>query len=1028
MQQKSLLTRAVLASTLFVSTLSVADPISDARFTTQLTSTTLTNSFEITPTGSVTVENFPAIQIDTEGGKITIFANNLQGENAVKTLGAMLIAPPIVINHDNAILTVGANSGINSAGMINSSPAVLLSKANNTLIDNAGIITNTGADSNNAIQINNSSTNTTIRNAQSGVIEITDGVQGATIFQIESSPGLTIINAGKILQPNAGQITLQFNDSLTQLLNKSGGLINQTGGNGGFVVEVAGGGVGSIHNERGATLSATLGSTNTLALTQKAFEGNIINEGAILSDEGAALLLDSSLQGYIFNSGLIQSNTPSQATLVANENVNISQGLTNFGVILAKSGTTAIDLSKAFVTLRQNGGLIGGDVLLGVKASSNLAGEQDVFYMNGGKINGSIVAQTSEESPNFNSLNLQGGIINGDVFLGNRNDVLNLFGTQVYGGIHGGDGDNIIHAKGGDFSFLEGGKGNNTLFIEDSFAPGGPINNIGNIEIQNTGTVFTVDYPILGLDGLGLTIQQGEMRLASTITGKGNIINNSVLTIKDWSPTLIDLSAGNGTVTSHGTLEVTLNQKIATSSKLLVNASVEGAVNLSSDSIIKAKTAGFIFDGATFDIIQVEGGGSIIAENKVISPSLMVNFSQSLNSSASILTLKASRNSYTTQSSTQVTPGVARTLDVIAQNKGLNNSQFLDLLGELDSLPSQLAIEQSLESLTPPANYGLVAGSHIGMDTTFESVIARLGQLGKTVHMGSTEPQSGINSGDGQGGSFWIQGLGAHLNQKERQGIAGYKAKGGGVALGSDWDLNDCTTLGLVASYTKVSVDDKNIHPKDQNIHSWQATAYGWWQWAAGWYLDAMFGAATNHYKTNRVIDVNQIQTATRASFDGAQWGAQADLGWSYDCNLAYYAPFVRLKYIALNLKDYSEEGAGAFDLQVQNANTEEFLGGIGIRIGNTFERRSAWYVPEISAMIAYDFKNDGEQTLAGFLGGGPAFNTDGLIPGRVIFDLGIGLNAYLSDCSILEAKYNLELRSQFVSNALYLQYHFLWS
>jgi outer membrane autotransporter protein len=94
----------------------------------------------------------------------------------------------------------------------------------------------------------------------------------------------------------------------------------------------------------------------------------------------------------------------------------------------------------------------------------------------------------------------------------------------------------------------------------------------------------------------------------------------------------------------------------------------------------------------------------------------------------------------------------------------------------------------------------------------------------------------------------WGKVLGAYLNQKERGDVAGYKAKGAGVAIGTDWGFNDCTTFGIAGSYTKVNVDDKNPSPKDQAIKSWQGTAYGWWEFMDGVYLDAMLGLASNHY------------------------------------------------------------------------------------------------------------------------------------------------------------------------------------
>jgi outer membrane autotransporter protein len=177
------------------------------------------------------------------------------------------------------------------------------------------------------------------------------------------------------------------------------------------------------------------------------------------------------------------------------------------------------------------------------------------------------------------------------------------------------------------------------------------------------------------------------------------------------------------------------------------------------------------------------------------------------------------------------------------------------------------------------------------------------------------------------------------------------------------------------------------------------------------------------------VINVNELHTASQASFNGTQWGAQMDLGWALgDCESYYFAPFARLKYIHLNLDQYTQNGAGDIGLTVDNNHNQEFLGGIGFRLGSTCHTEDMLIVPELSALVAYDFKNDGEQSVAGFIGGGPAFETNGIKPGRTIFDLGLGINAHFCNDSIFSLKYDLEVRSKFIENIFYVQYNYFWS
>ncbi|MFI4938661.1 MAG: autotransporter outer membrane beta-barrel domain-containing protein, partial [Candidatus Berkiellales bacterium] len=145
------------------------------------------------------------------------------------------------------------------------------------------------------------------------------------------------------------------------------------------------------------------------------------------------------------------------------------------------------------------------------------------------------------------------------------------------------------------------------------------------------------------------------------------------------------------------------------------------------------------------------------------------------------------------------------------------------------------------------------------------------------------------------------------------------------------------------------------------------------------------------------------------------------------NCPTYYVAPFARLKYLHLQLDDYTETGADDLDLSVSNSDVNEFQGGIGFKVGSAMPYGDVVYVPELSALIGYDFNNDGEQSIAGFVGGGPAFATNGVKPGRTVFDLGLALNSYVSQNSIFTVKYDLEVREKFTSNVGYLQYTYLW-
>lgn len=351
--------------------------------------------------------------------------------------------------------------------------------------------------------------------------------------------------------------------------------------------------------------------------------------------------------------------------------------------------------------------------------------------------------------------------------------------------------------------------------------------------------------------------------------------------------------------------------------------------------------------------------------------------------------------------------------------------------------------------ITPNFNYGLVAGSHIGMDSAFEAITDRVFELawngrhhqlrypiGKRPVAGAKCPEvpnewwsdgsEGSNAGSPV--SIWARGLGAYTDQSIRGNVQGYLAKGAGVAVGFDWGMNDCSTYGVAISYTTVNIDDKAWAPKDTEINAWQGIIYAAYDICPGIFLNAMVGGARNHYFSNRVIQLNDLLTAGTASFRGTQWGAQGDLGYVIPNETGrLLAPFVRLKYIQVGFEDYSESGAGDLNLTVSSRDADEFLGGIGFRTGMDFYANDVEWLTELMLMVGYDFDLQGEQASLFFLGGGPEYIVSGVTPGKTVFD---GAFAVSGRCgaSMVTAKYNLELRNGFVGNATYLQYYYTWA
>jgi outer membrane lipase/esterase len=235
----------------------------------------------------------------------------------------------------------------------------------------------------------------------------------------------------------------------------------------------------------------------------------------------------------------------------------------------------------------------------------------------------------------------------------------------------------------------------------------------------------------------------------------------------------------------------------------------------------------------------------------------------------------------------------------------------------------------------------------------------------------------------------------------------------------------------LAGSFDRMQLDDWHPDPKDQRIDSWQGTIYGWIELPYDIYINAILAVSDNDYETTRIINLNQINSDAKASFDGMQTGIQTDIGMTYTSENRYFSPFVRLKYFHLDLDDYTENGASILNLRVSNQDTHNFIAGLGFRFSTIVQASNScvYFEPEFMAMVGYDFSENDENSYASFVGTPPIliFPVDGFKQGRTIFDLDFGAHAHLTQQATLSLKYNLEVRDKFTNHAGNLQFYYNW-
>jgi len=815
----------------------------------------------------------------------------------------------------------------------------------------------------------------------------------------------------------------------------------------------------NIANSHGIVVEGAEATITNAGLIQlKSLDTNSNASGIYIAATGSATITN---RGEISNNG---NYTAPVITVAAGGQLLGTTGLTNSGSIINNTPRgVAIDLSQAsYGVFNQKVGKVQGDVFL---AQGDGNGGGRVFTLDGDStttITGNVTAANTQPY----TYELYAGKVIGTFTGGTKGDTFYQHpGSQVsvFQGKAGKGSTDAFHidGTGGSFGALKTstteGSATEVNFSGHYTLSGSILGSQGNKFSMSVGRMvtnanFIANGAISGLSG-DLTVFKDSTFVPNSKVmtyGNGRIINQGIMKV-NASSAVFDLSSG-GTFSNMKSLELgekgVLTIKAGASGNAFTNEN-EGSIsiNINNETYgqIKVETMGGRGDAVvlnkgstiqpvvvkgtprdtTFDIITVTGGGTISDKGvQIVQPAKYI-FTKQLSADNQTFQLLISSNSYRSLSSSALTAGSAAVLDVLSANEPTSND-FALLFEQMDQLPTQSAVDEAMQTLTLNHN-GLIQGAKQGMNDVFNTVSGRSANV---AHFSHGIKEQGSNYGDhSREGSVWSRVLGSYSDQSLREGIAGYNAKGAGLAFGTDVMIFDGDILGIAVNYYKSSVNGKSVTPRNESIKSWQGTLYGYFDFEYGIFLDAMVAASVNDYKLNRVIAANRFTTAAQASFGGIQWGAQADLGVSMLDNADYlFAPFVRAKGIHLSLDNYTETGAGDLGLSVKDRDVSELTGGIGVKLSTIWEYGTVAYVPELTALIGYDFVNDGESPTANFIGGGPAFITNGVTPSRTLFDLGFGLNVIAEKHAVFTLKYDLEARSSFWGNAGYIQYSYRWS
>lgn len=275
------------------------------------------------------------------------------------------------------------------------------------------------------------------------------------------------------------------------------------------------------------------------------------------------------------------------------------------------------------------------------------------------------------------------------------------------------------------------------------------------------------------------------------------------------------------------------------------------------------------------------------------------------------------------------------------------------------------------------------------------------------------ESNRGLSSGDLFYGDrqLWFKPFASRATQDDRDGVTGFKSRTKGFASGIDGALNDRIRIGGVFMYADSRVNSNiSVAPQRTDVDTFELVGYGSYNVDPQTDINAQIDVGYNKNKGYRAIDFGGLRRIAQSSYGSKAVHASLGAGRTFALSEATnVTPSVRLDYTFVRNNGYTESGAGALNLRVDSANYREGLISADVKVSHMLDQH--WKVVANLA-AAYDVINDAAQSTSAFVGGGPAFVTQGIKPSAWIERGGIGLIKTTANGMEFTARYDAEKRT----------------
>ncbi len=956
--------------------------------------------------GAITASADDAIQLENQGSIDTLTNNgSVTGDTDAIVL---LSSASLGTLTNNSTITATTFDGVrlseSSITSLSNTAAGSISGGRNgvalfadsimTELSNAGLISGAAR----GISVDGQSTLSTLTNAASGTLA---GDTNA-IHLLGSSVITGLTNIGSITATNQDGIVLEGLSAITTLENTVGASIS-AGADG--IALYSGSSVDQLINA-----GSIEGASHGVYLENLSEIATLTNDGGITGTSSAGIAVSDSTVTAL-------TNTSGSSITGGNDGVSLDTGATLStlhneldGVITGGARGVSLSTGSVITTLNNDGTIASaGDGVFLEGASSISILTNTSFNSIDGDINGVHLTAGSEITTLTNTGRIEGGEI------GVKVDAAYLETLTNYGTIRGGnaaiDGDRIGTIN--NYSLLDGAvngvvgvlnlEGNQAritgpVSLSDGLAPA-TVNINGSFTTENTfaTNLFNInsggllnlnhDVAVSSAPDAGFT-NKGTLAIAAgsnpTITGDYTQTANAVFRTHVANDTTYGQLTvlGTATLPSNARIDVDVSDPAFSFTArtledvIAANALIsDGTFNVTANSMLFTYSA--IRDGNTVDLVLTRAPDySLVEIVEPVYPSA-VGGAEVLDDSVA---------------------------DFIA-NGTTGDADMDSVVDAFGRLGNERAVADAVAQTVPL----LTGGSKIALGNT-------LNQINHVIQRHGVAAQ-GRSSGDAAlaDRDFWLRPFASRGDQDDRNSVYGYNADSYGLILGLDLAATPSDRIGVALGYANSDIDgSRGLHHAD--VDSYQLGLYGRHTLAAG--AELSYQADYGRHTTDGKRQIRFMDREAKSDYDSTSLHLGAALAKTLRISDAtQITPSVRVDYTRIDDDGYTEKGAGALNLTVNDSRSEELLLSVAAELDHPLSDNTRFTA---NVGVSYDAINE-QASLNSALAGAPGavFKTEGLDPPPWSANIGVGVVSRVDETLELAARYDLSARKDFDNQTL---------